>query len=242
MALLFDLSIVIVLFYAINILLPPVLQSDYSTIRDQVTIVNDAKSAQGDIDDAQKSVKDANAAVSKAEASGNQKNLDAAQEDLENAESDLRSAQRDFAKAQRDYNEKQADRDLPRVSLPQDTDQLQSLSDALSDKIQGTAFLAAGITLAAALLYLVPITAISGHTLGMRRRNLKVVRIDGSPVGWWQAFARFLIPLLFGVVGFVTVLGLLGPIVAFGIVLWGYRDPNGQGVHDKLARTLVVDA
>jgi hypothetical protein len=24
------------------------------------------------------------------------------------------------------------------------------------------------------------------------------------------------------------------------MVLWGYRDVNGQGIHDKLARTLVV--
>jgi uncharacterized RDD family membrane protein YckC len=75
----------------------------------------------------------------------------------------------------------------------------------------------------------------------MKRRRLKVIRVDGSPVGWWPSLVRFLLPLLFGVVGFATVLGILGPIVAFGIVLWGYRDANGQGVHDKLARTLVVE-
>ena len=32
----------------------------------------------------------------------------------------------------------------------------------------------------------------------------------------------------------------IGPLLGLGIVLWGYRDPNGQGIHDKLARTLVV--
>src|SRR5262245_12109742 len=73
MALLFDLSIVLVIFYAINILLPPVLQSDYATIRDQVTIVGKAKSAQEDIDDAQGEVSDAEKAVANAESDGTQK-------------------------------------------------------------------------------------------------------------------------------------------------------------------------
>ena len=34
----------------------------------------------------------------------------------------------------------------------------------------------------------------------------------------------------------------LGPIVALAIVFWSLRDRNGQGVHDKLAKTLVVDS
>ena len=33
--------------------------------------------------------------------------------------------------------------------------------------------------------YLVPITALKGRTLGMRGRKIKVVRVDGSPVGWY---------------------------------------------------------
>ena len=37
-------------------------------------------------------------------------------------------------------------------------------------------------------------------------------------------------------------LAQLGPLLALGMVLWGFRDRNGQGVHDKLARTLVVAA
>ena len=31
-------------------------------------------------------------------------------------------------------------------------------------------------------------------------------------------------------------------IIGLGMVLWFLRDKNRQGVHDKLARTLVVDA
>ena len=34
----------------------------------------------------------------------------------------------------------------------------------------------------------------------------------------------------------------VGVLVGLGMVAWGYFDRNGRGIHDKLARTLVVDA
>ena len=242
MALLFDLSIVLALFYAINILVPPLIQSDYATIRDQATAATAAKDAQGKIDDAKSSERNAKQAVADAEGGATQQKLKAAQSDLKSAQGDLEDAQQDFRKAQKTFNEKRADRGLPPRDLPGDSDRLQSIADDLQGEIRGTSYIAAGITLIVLLAYLVPITVRTGHTFGMRRRNIKVVRVDGSPVGWWPAFARFLVPLLIGVIGLVTVLGLIGPVVAFAMVLWGYRDPNGQGLHDKLARTLVVDA
>jgi uncharacterized RDD family membrane protein YckC len=88
-----------------------------------------------------------------------------------------------------------------------------------------------------ALAYLVPVTARTGRTFGMRGRKIKVVRIDGSPVGWYASFSRFLIPLLFAV-----ALPQVGPIIALAIVGWAYFDKNRQGLHDKLSRTVVVDA
>ena len=33
----------------------------------------------------------------------------------------------------------------------------------------------------------------------------------------------------------------LGPVLGLGLVLWGYRDRNKQGIHDKLAKTIVVN-
>ena len=39
--------------------------------------------------------------------------------------------------------------------------------------------------------------------------------------------------------------GFLGPIslvIGLGAVLWNIRDRNRQGVHDKLAKTFVVEA
>ena len=80
------------------------------------------------------------------------------------------------------------------------------------------------------LLYCVPSTAITGQTLGMKLRRVRVVRLDGSKVGWAGAFARFVIPL-----AVALLLPQLGAIIGLGMVLWFLRDKNRQGVHDKLA-------
>lgn len=66
-----------------------------------------------------------------------------------------------------------------------------------------------------------------GRTPGKRLFGLRVVRLDGQPIGWWIAFERY------GgyAAGFAT--GLLG----FLQVFW---DPNRQAIHDRLASTVVV--
>jgi uncharacterized RDD family membrane protein YckC len=87
------------------------------------------------------------------------------------------------------------------------------------------------------MLYLVPMTARAGHTLGMRGRRIKVVRVDGSPVGWYASLTRFALPILLAL-----AIPSFGVVLGLGMVAWGYFDRNGQGIHDKLARTLVVDA
>ncbi len=107
----------------------------------------------------------------------------------------------------------------------------------IAKDFQSFALLMYGVLLAVFLAILVPSTAISGQTLGMRLRRVRVVRIDGSKVGWAGAFGRFVIPL-----AIALLLPQLGAIIGLGMVLWFLRDKNRQGVHDKLARTLVVDA
>ena len=92
-------------------------------------------------------------------------------------------------------------------------------------------------TLVLAMLYLVPSTARTGKTFGMRNRGIKVIRLDGSPVGWYPAFVRFFIPVLLAV-----AIPSFGPVLGLGMVGWGYRDRNRQGIHDKLAKTVVVVA
>jgi uncharacterized RDD family membrane protein YckC len=69
----------------------------------------------------------------------------------------------------------------------------------------------------------------------MRRTRIKVLRVDGTPVGWFGSFARYIVPL-----AVALFIPQLGPVLGLGLVLWGFRDRNKQGIHDKLAKTIVV--
>jgi curved DNA-binding protein CbpA len=240
MATLFDVAIVLVILYAVQFLAPTMIQSDYREKVDQIASLNEAQDAQDEIDDANDAIDDADDAIAKAESAGRNQDLRDAQADRSDAVKDRRDAQRDFRDAQKDFNEKQRDQGLQNVTLPHDNDQLDNQASKLEEDIQGTTLAVAAITLVFALAYLVPMTAITGRTLGMRGRKLRVVRVDGSPVGWFGAFARFFIPMIFAVS--TPVAGLIGPLIAVAVVAWAFRDPNGQGLHDKAARTLVVEA
>jgi hypothetical protein len=237
MALLFDLAVVLVILYAVQFVVPSLIQSDYKDKVDQIESVDKASNAQDDIKDAKKSINEADAAITKAQDSGKSQAESDAQDDKENAQQDLQDAQKDFNSAEKDFDEKQSAQDLPQNGLPASTSKLDDISSDLRGDIRTTQYITALVTLIFALIYLVPITVITGSTLGMRSRKIKVVRTDGSRAGWYPVFLRFLIPILIAL-----AIPTLGPIVGLGVVLWGYRDPNGQGVHDKLARTLVVDA
>jgi uncharacterized RDD family membrane protein YckC len=118
--------------------------------------------------------------------------------------------------------------------------QIDDATDTVTDiskDFQSFALLMYGGLLVIFLLITVPSTAITGQTLGMRLRGVRVVRVDGSKVGWAGAFARFVVPF-----AIALLLPQLGAIIGLGMVLWYLRDKNRQGVHDKLARTLVVEA
>jgi curved DNA-binding protein CbpA len=92
------------------------------------------------------------------------------------------------------------------------------------------------------LIYLVPSSALTGQTLGKRLRHIRVVKVDGSPLGWSAAITRFGVPLLVGTILTVLMRTPLGLAVAvLGIVGW-ISNPNRQGLHDRLAKTIVVEA
>ena len=77
-------------------------------------------------------------------------------------------------------------------------------------------------------LYFTAFTVLwRGKTPGKRLMGIRVVRVDGKPLGWWASFERF------GgyAAGFAT--GLLG----FLQIFW---DRNRQAVHDKISETVVV--
>lgn len=103
----------------------------------------------------------------------------------------------------------------------------------------GPQLAAIGVVLAVSLLYAVPSSAKTGQTLGKRLQKIRLVRTDGSPAGWWPSFVHFLVPLLIAFGLFGQLQGLAA-ILGLGAVLWNLRDRNRQGLHDKLAKTLVV--
>lgn len=66
-----------------------------------------------------------------------------------------------------------------------------------------------------------------GRTPGKRLLHIRIVRLNGKPIGWWAAFERF------GGYAAGVATGLLG----FAQIFW---DKNRQGIHDRIAETAVV--
>jgi curved DNA-binding protein CbpA len=91
------------------------------------------------------------------------------------------------------------------------------------------------------LLYLVIPSAISGRTMGKKTQHLLVLREDGSPLGWGGAIVRYGSIVLVTMLLFTVLrLGpLAGVIVLFGVTMW-MRNGNMQGLHDRIAHTIVV--
>jgi curved DNA-binding protein CbpA len=92
------------------------------------------------------------------------------------------------------------------------------------------------------LAYLVVPSARNGQTFGKRVQHIRVVNVDGSPIGWSGAMRRY------GTITAVTLLlyvaclrQFAALIVVIGLVGWT-RNPDRQGMHDRFAKTIVVDA
>jgi hypothetical protein len=66
-----------------------------------------------------------------------------------------------------------------------------------------------------------------GRTPGKRLMRIRIVRLDGKPIGLWAAFNRF------GGYAASIFTGLLGFVEMF----W---DRNRQALHDRIASTVVV--
>ncbi len=86
-----------------------------------------------------------------------------------------------------------------------------------------------GLSLGWIGIYFVLCTALfKGQTLGKRIFSLRVIRLNNKPIGLLYSFERF------GGYAAGIATGLLG----FAQVYW---DANRQGIHDKIAATVVVD-
>ncbi len=63
-----------------------------------------------------------------------------------------------------------------------------------------------------------------GQTLGMQTWRIRVERLDGTTIRWWQALIRL-----------VVAMGTLG----IGL-LWTIWDPDRRALYDRIARTRVI--
>lgn len=119
-------------------------------------------------------------------------------------------------------------------------DDLEERRDELESETAPATIGGLAFTLLVCLAYLVPSSALSGRTLGKRLMVIRAVRVDGSPLGWSGSIRRYGPPVLLG----FALLPVLGPLsfflVLIGVLTWP-RNATRQGIHDRLAGTIVVD-
>jgi uncharacterized RDD family membrane protein YckC len=97
-----------------------------------------------------------------------------------------------------------------------------------------------GAILLLSLLYLVPSSLRTGRTFGKKLFQIRAIQMNGAPLGLRAALTRYGLPLVFA----LMLQGFLGPLAfAFaliGVLTWP-RNANLQGLHDRVAGTIVVD-
>jgi uncharacterized RDD family membrane protein YckC len=91
-----------------------------------------------------------------------------------------------------------------------------------------TGFPALIVALIPAFYYIV-LEAVMGGTLGKMLLGIRVVTVDGSPIGWGASLIRNLLRIIDGL-PFAYILG--------AILIW--TSPHKQRLGDRLARTVVV--
>jgi uncharacterized RDD family membrane protein YckC len=110
--------------------------------------------------------------------------------------------------------------------------------DGRADFINPTYERDALILVAMELIYPTVLIALLGQTVGCLVAKVRIVRQEDAGVpGWSRAVRRVGVGSLPSLV--VPFAGLLFSIACYA---WIFRDPRRQGLHDKAAGTLVIDA
>jgi curved DNA-binding protein CbpA len=212
-----DFSVLVVIFILVYWIGGTVIKNQYPAETHRIDRLSDqstaADKAKSKADDAKGK---ANDALDKAKKGGSSATVSAAQDKADAATSKAKAA---------DKESKQVADDLTKAQ----------------SKLRTPYLLVYLAILVLSLLYCVPMSVRTGQTFGKRLRRVRLVRIDGSPPGWTSSLIHYGLPI-FLTLALVQVLGPLAIILGLGVVLWNLRDRNRQGVHDKLAKTFVVEA
>ncbi len=121
---------------------------------------------------------------------------------------------------------KAAGMNLPRVTLPDSAGQSESVLKQMDTFLHDNPNYLVIVVIASALYY-IPLTALFGATLGKYIFKLRVVRLDGSAVGWKESVLRFLGMIVSNIAYYVGYF-----IVAFRA--------DKRGLHDLIAGTRVI--
>jgi uncharacterized RDD family membrane protein YckC len=252
-AMLFDVAILILLLVLVGQLAgSAIVNSMYpdetdrlEVLSDQIAAVVDVRDAQDEVDDLEQRLSDAEDADEPAAAvAAIQEDLDAAQDDLDDARTGEDTGD-DFAAAIEECTG--ADVEIEDTDAPT-ADELEACDDHLTGEASdlNSELLPVQLAVAFAVVivmvaYLVGFGLRSGQTLGKRLRHIKVVQVDGSPLRFSSSLVRYALPVVVAVL-FAQFLGPIGFLLAIvGVLMW-MRNPNRQGVHDRMAKTIVVEA
>lgn len=160
--------------------------------------------------------------------------VDEAEDRIERARQNNNDAALEEARTERREAQAEADDADRRV------DRLDDEAQDVQSKLVPAQLMLTGAILVLALLYLVPSSVLTGRTLGKHLLGIRVVNVDGTRLGLRSALLHYGAPVLLA----LMLLPLLGQLVVFivliGVLTWP-RNPNRQGLHDRLAGTLVVD-
>ena len=174
--------------------------------------------------------------------------IDALQEQNDRAEDRADKARDDAVKAKRQGDVAAEDEARARAraaddeatEAERDAERVQDELDDVEGKLVPAQLALTGAILVLALLYLVPSSVVRGRTLGKQLLGIRVINADGTRLGLRGALYHYGAPVLVALM-FSPILGqLVVFIVLIGVLTWP-RNPNRQGLHDRLAGTLVVD-
>ncbi len=159
---------------------------------------------------------------------------------IEQVDDEINEAEDDIDRAQDDNNadaEQQAeDR---KEALEREKDDLEEQSDDLIADLQGPNLIASAGVLVVGLAYLVIPSLANGQSFGKRLRRVRVVSSDGSRAGPRQLLLHYGLPVVLTLALFPLV-QVYAVLIGLVVVLIKNRDK--QGLHDRIAKTLVVQA
>lgn len=253
-AMIIDLAVLFLLFVGTFFFaMPAVLDARYpdetdlsDRLADEVADLDDLEQARDDARDARR---DAEQALEDAQAGDG--DVDAAEAALEEARTAEEDARAELAAGEESASplleECEAGGFDTRVESDDDEDE-PTLRDRLEEcfvdingELFGTRIAIIEGFFVVGLLYLAVPSALTGQTLGKSIMRVRVVRQDGSRLGWGGAFKRYGL-IVVGANVLYLLLQVLSAAIVLIVVLGWMRNPNQQGLHDRTAKTLVVDA